>query len=263
MLKIWLHQDISDREGGAACEAYLSRRLPPRQLAWMLQGQDLLIFPDGAVHETAEETGCISGGGDAEKKVLLTRQAYWDWKRLPVGTAVFVSAEGMQIYQTGRRRADLSAYRTWNEPHPLEGVCTLQEACSLYQLSETQIMKICRQKGKAAGSLRRSGTVTLIRKSVLDQAAGQKSQTFFVNPLLLVFSSIEAADLWNRPSGDVRSAAAGSGHRAARMLPEECRHTGKIWLVTRSAMERVYGGFDGQKMAQMTALLFPEGPFLT
>ena len=49
-----------------------------------------------------------------------------------------------------------------------------------------------------------------------------RKKIFLVNPLLFVFSSIEAAELWNRPSGDVRSAAAGSGHRAARMQAYEC-----------------------------------------
>lgn len=32
-----------------------------------------------------------------------------------------------------------------------------------------------------------------------------------MNPLLLVFTTLEAAELWNRDSGDVRSAASGAG----------------------------------------------------
>lgn len=260
MLKIWLHKDVSDREGGAAYEAYLSRRLPPPFLAWQVEGQNLFIFRA----EMTKRSDSFPKGQAAERKFLLTKQAYMEWKRLPVGMAVTVSAEGLQVCEAADISPDLADYREAKEECPLDGVCTLQEACGLYGMSEQQVEDICgrgMEENSAGGHIRRSGTSVLVRKSLLDKASGRTEKIFLVNPLLFVFSSIEAAELWNRPSGDVRSAAAGSGHRAARMQAYECRHAGKVWLVTRGAMERIYGGFDGEKMARMTASLFAEKPF--
>ena len=72
-----------------------------------------------------------------------------------------------------------------------------------------------------------------------------------MNPLLLVFTTLEAANLWNRDSGDVRSAASGAGHRAARMADGDRRKSGRSWLVTRDAMERLYGSPVFEKMRKV------------
>ena len=76
-----------------------------------------------------------------------------------------------------------------------------------------------------------------------------------MNPLLLVFTTLEAADLWNRDSGDVRSAASGAGHRVARMADGDRRKSGRSWIVTRDAMERLYGPPVFEKMREAVRTL--------
>ena len=71
-----------------------------------------------------------------------------------------------------------------------------------------------------------------------------------MSPLLLVFSTVEGADIWSRDSGVVRSAAGGAGHMNARMHEEERKKSGRVWLVTRSAMERLFGQALPNKMKE-------------
>ena len=63
-------------------------------------------------------------------------------------------------------------------------------------------------------------------------------------PLLLVFTPPEAAPLWNRPAAEIRSAAAGAGHRAARLSESESRQVGRHRLVSRAALETLFGAPD-------------------
>jgi hypothetical protein len=46
----------------------------------------------------------------------------------------------------------------------------------------------------------------------------------------------EAAALWGLDDSTVKKAC-----QAGRFEPHEARKTGKVWLITRSGMERVYG----------------------
>ena len=80
-----------------------------------------------------------------------------------------------------------------------------------------------------------------------------------VNPFLLVFSTAEAGILWNRDGGDVRAAAAGAGHRAARLFDGDRRQSGRTWLVTRMAMDRLYGPADPGKMKALAETLRSAG----
>ena len=63
-------------------------------------------------------------------------------------------------------------------------------------------------------------------------------------PLLLVFTPPEAAPLWNRPAEEIRSAAAGAGHRAARLAENESRQVGRHRLIGRAALETLFGTPD-------------------
>ena len=63
-------------------------------------------------------------------------------------------------------------------------------------------------------------------------------------PLLLVFTPPEAAPLWNRPAEEIRSAAAGAGHRAARLAESESRQAGRHRLIGRAALETLFGTPD-------------------
>ena len=57
--------------------------------------------------------------------------------------AVTVSAEGLQVCEAADISPDLADYREAKEECPLDGVCTLQEACGLYGMSEQQVEDIC------------------------------------------------------------------------------------------------------------------------
>lgn len=56
------------------------------------------------------------------------------------------------------------------------------------------------------------------------------------NPLECVFTAAEAAERWYLSVSTVRNACL-----AGRFLINEARKSGKTWLVTRAAMERLYG----------------------
>lgn len=63
-------------------------------------------------------------------------------------------------------------------------------------------------------------------------------------PLLLVFTAPEAAPLWGRTSEEIRSAAAGAGHRAARLAENESRQAGRHRLIGRASLETLFGTPD-------------------
>lgn len=63
-------------------------------------------------------------------------------------------------------------------------------------------------------------------------------------PLLLVFTPPEAATIWGRASEEIRSAAAGAGHRAARLAADETRQSGRHRLIPRAALETLFGAPD-------------------
>ena len=54
--------------------------------------------------------------------------------------------------------------------------------------------------------------------------------------LVEVMTAVEAAELWRMGQATVRAACV-----AGRFRSEECRQSGKVWLVTRAGMRRVYG----------------------
>lgn len=55
-----------------------------------------------------------------------------------------------------------------------------------------------------------------------------------------VLTFTEAAELWNLSDGSVLRNAV----RQGRFKEEEYRQSGRTWLVTREAMERLYGKLD-------------------
>jgi len=58
-----------------------------------------------------------------------------------------------------------------------------------------------------------------------------------------VFTAPEAAALWGLEKNTVKQACVDSakGVRKNPFLPGEYRKSGRIWLITRAGMERVYG----------------------
>ena len=128
---------------------------------------------------------------------------------------------------------------------------TAEEAGALYGISGKTVASDCEKGAFKKLEARRSGKNWLITKQAASFRYGGSEPAAPMNPLLLVFTTLEAAELWNRDSGDVRSAASGAGHRAARMGDGDRRKSGRTWLVTRNAMERLYGPPVFEKMRKV------------
>ena|SRR5690554_4731584 len=60
--------------------------------------------------------------------------------------------------------------------------------------------------------------------------------TAYFNPFSEVITFSEAQDLWGLGSSTLRKAVSDK-----RFFPEEIRKSGNTWLVTKTAMERLYG----------------------
>ena len=143
-------------------------------------------------------------------------------------------------------------------PDILTAVLTEKEAAELLQIPEKDL-KTQRETGKIPRNIfKPSGKTALYLKS----AVLAKTQSVSENetpedagnirdllPLILVFTPPEAAVLWKRPSEEIRSAAAGAGHRAPRMIDGERRQAGRHWLVTYEAMTTVFGPPDPDEWA--------------
>ncbi len=56
-----------------------------------------------------------------------------------------------------------------------------------------------------------------------------------------VLTTIEASEYWNIPQITIKKACAGQKGYPPRFTSDECRKSGKTWLVTRQGMERLYG----------------------
>ena len=141
---------------------------------------------------------------------------------------------------------------TWaplNFPDILTDVLTEKEAAELLQMSEKDL-----KKRRDAGEIPKhifkpSGKTALYLKSALEKSvpgnetpAGGNIRNLL--PLLLVFTPPEAAPIWHRPSEEIRSAAAGAGHRAARLGDGETRAAGRQHLVTYDALTSLFGPPD-------------------
>ena len=56
-----------------------------------------------------------------------------------------------------------------------------------------------------------------------------------------VLTAGEAAEIWGKAHITVRQACSGFKDKPPRFKAGEYRQSGKVWLVTRKAMERVFG----------------------
>ena len=60
-----------------------------------------------------------------------------------------------------------------------------------------------------------------------------------------VMTTQEAGGLYGRTAHTIKQAC-----ESGRLTPDECRKSGKMWLVTKAGMERLYGPADGRKTAE-------------
>lgn len=65
-----------------------------------------------------------------------------------------------------------------------------------------------------------------------------------------VMTAAEAAEKWGKAPITVQQACSGYKGAPPRFTPEEARKAGRIWLVTRAGMERVFGPLDGKNTAK-------------
>lgn len=65
-----------------------------------------------------------------------------------------------------------------------------------------------------------------------------------------VMTAAEAAEKWGKAPITVQQACSGYKGAAPRFTPKEARKAGRIWLVTRAGMERLYGPLYGKNTAK-------------
>jgi len=56
-----------------------------------------------------------------------------------------------------------------------------------------------------------------------------------------VLTASEAAKMYGLDESTLRRACTGQKGYPPRFTDEECRKSGRVWLITRAGMERVYG----------------------
>lgn len=200
--------------------------------------------------------GTVLSALDSESKTLFACREFLGGRRLPPGVSAALSEKGIYIFPDGlwTPPEDFVEWK-WEIDFTMYAV-TAEEAGALYGISGKTVASDCEKGAFKKLEARKSGKNWLITKQAADFRYGDGSEPAVpMNPLLLVFTTLEAADLWNRDSGDVRSAASGAGHRAARMGDGDRRKSGRSWIVTRDAMERLYGPPVFEKMREAVRTL--------
>ncbi len=240
MSKIW-NCGLSLEEALDLYEAYLLGRAPAKGAVAAL-GPSLYLLPEGVTGgaPVPGEDAVYTSADEAHTRGALRN--FRDWRRLPRGTAVVRSSGGVRIL-TEEEWEEPAGKALFLLPSMLEEVLTDKEAAAQYGVSPRQVKADCERGLFSGEEAKPSGQGWLITKrAAAGKYGGEETAPYRMGPLLLVFTTLEAGHLWNRPGEDVRSAAAGAGHRAARLDPRtQCRRAGRTWLVTRSAMEELYG----------------------
>lgn len=251
-----------DSAAWAVCESYLLG-LPPERGTIICYKKAFYIDCDCFEIKGEEIPGMpvpVITTLDSEEKTVLAVREFMSGRRLPVGTAVAFSAKGIFVFSE----------KEWTPSGPFEElkwpetvvqwVMTAEEAEEKYGLPDKKARNDCKNNLFSPGEARKSGPAWLITAEAADRMYGTgKEKIAPVNPFLLVFSTAEAGILWNRDGGDVRAAAAGAGHRAARLFDGDRRQSGRTWLVTRMAMDRLYGPADPGKMKALAETLRSAG----
>lgn len=231
-----LYRGISEADAAAIYEAWLLG-VRPAVGAAITCGPALLLtdrLPDLSAVPVEGEPAVRTALADPLRTAGALRN-FRDWRRLPVGTAAGVSSAGLLLFPAEQfSLPDDAAELTF--PGVLDTVGTEKEIGDALGRTAKAVRTDC-EAGLFGRRAKRTPTGWLISRAAWEEKETQAD----LLPLLLVFATAEAAALWNRPAEDVRSAAAGAGHRAARLEDGERRRAGRTWLVTRAAMEKLYG----------------------
>ncbi len=167
-------------------------------------------------------------------------RCFREWRRLPAGIAVGATNEGYTILESGSLALPDGEILTF--PGILDAVLTDKETAALYGCTAGKVQKDCENGGFRWDEARKEGPTWLLTRAAAARRYGNEPETTPpISPLLLVMTTAYAGTIWGRSAEEVRSAAAGAGHRAARLGDGERRRAGRTWLVTREAMEKLYG----------------------
>ena len=237
---------LSAAASEACYAAFLTGSLPTEG-CFLVSGPHLFLMdslpplPEGrGVPVSFGPVSWIRSGISSQMQSISVYRAFLSGRRLPAGTALAAGKDGITVFPAELYEADLGKMEPFSLSFdPLEEVLTPQEAAKLYHVDAKRIQWDCEHAGESAvfslAETRRSGNTWLLtRNAALRVYEGKEMPAYAIDPLLLVFSTVEAAHIWNRDSGVVRSAAGGAGHAAARMHEGDRRKSGRIWLVRRN-----------------------------
>lgn len=245
---------------GQAFTSYLLGKLPPCTL--VAQGMSLYfteVVPDSLPKSIVEMTeGPLHSvrSDEPEGKTRLAWREYLAHHHLPPRVQVLAMPDGAAVVPAGT--VDVSEAQEIVFSNPLLDVLTAKEVADTYALPVKKVEADILNPDSpfAKGETRKSGREWLIIRQAASRVyAGKTEAVPARNPLLCSFTTVEAAELWNRSSGEVRSAAAGAGHRAARMDDNDRRQAGRTWLVNYAAMERLYGTPNAEEWNKMIGLM--------
>lgn len=245
---------------GQAFTCYLMGKLPPCTI--VAQGLSLIFTeyaPDNlpeSVVETTEGPVHEVRSDAPEGRTRLAWKEYLAHRHLPPRLQVLAMPSAAAVVPEGT--VDVSEAREISFPNPLNDVLTAGEAADTYGRTARKVEADIMSPDSpfARGEARKSGREWLIIRQAASRVYGGKEETMpALNPLLCSFTTVEAAQLWKRGSGEVRSAAAGAGHRAARMDDNDRRQAGRTWLVNLAAMDRLYGTPNVEEWNKMIGLM--------
>jgi len=239
-----------------AYAAYLLGKIPEDGVLTMA-GSTLQITACVSEEISAmEETFTLPGGETVHAELqadMAARvfQAYSEWRRLPAGLAVTVSREGCFLYK-GKKGVEPEDRLTF--PNILGDVLTDKEIETCCGIPLKKIRADCEAGSFVPSEAKKTAGGWLLTRGAAETRYEQK-KTWppAISPLLLVYATTEAAALWNRGAEEIRSAAAGGGHRAARLGDGQRRRAGKLWLVTREAVEMLFGNPVPEKWREFAA----------
>lgn len=248
---------LTDMESAETFKAYESYLLgqPAKAGTVLRQGAFFYIWKekfetDGTVLQTSY--GTVVTTLDSESKTLFACREFLGGRRLPLGVTAAMTKQGISLFPD-KLWSPGEGFTEWKQEDDFTAyVLSAEEAGMLYGAGKKTVIADCEEGIFKRKEARKSGKSWLITKQAAALRYGRNSEEAPpMNPLLVVFTTLEAAELWNRDSGDVRSAASGAGHRAARMGDGDRRKSGRTWLVTRNAMERLYGPPVFEKMRKV------------
>ena len=261
---IYLYDNrLSTQEAKTLYTSWLLQKMPQKG-AYILMGGTVLFSPDLPQITTARKIRISSLPEISDYPIYSTDDAVVSAAgirefliRRQIPRALVCASDGKQVLVCSKKDIspilDNITANPLTFPDILTDVLTEKEAADLLQISEKDLKKQ-RETGEIPRNIfKPSGKTALYLKSAFLAKAQSVSENKTPEdagnirdflPLLLVFTPPEAAPIWHRPSEEIRSAAAGAGHRAARLGPGETRTAGRQHLVTYDALTSLFGPPD-------------------